>query len=92
MSIKITRTPNSINQTGGSNYVMWSGYNNLKTTSAGTYAITSNYIQGKSFPLNNRPAIISVSNFKAKIPSNAVVKKIVVHYRHSRRRCLVPRR
>ena len=85
MSIKITRTPNSINQSSGKTYVIFSGYNNLKNTSAGTYAISSTPIKKKSSSTGNRPATVSVSNFKAKVPSNAVVKKIVVHYRHSRR-------
>ena len=85
MSTKITRTPNSINQSSGKTYVIFSGYNNLKTTSAGTYAISSTPIKKKSSSTGNRPATVSVSNFKAKVPSNAVVKKIVVHYRHSRR-------
>ena len=85
MSIKITRTPNTIRQSSGSNYVMFSGYNNLKNTSASTYAISSTPIKKKSASSGNRPATVSVSNFKAQVPANAVVKKIVVHYRHSRR-------
>ena len=81
----ITRTGNDIKQTTSSNYVMWSGYNNLKTTDPKTYAVSTNPIKKKSAANGNRPAIISLTDFRAKVPSNAVIKKIEVYYRHSRR-------
>lgn len=81
----IRRTPHDAKQGKGGKYVQFSGLINLQDTKAGTYAVSQEPIQGKSSRYSNQPAPITVSDFRCKIPSNAVVKKIVVYYRHSRR-------
>lgn len=81
----VRRTPHDVKQGKGGKYVQFSGVINLQDTKAGTYAVSQEPIQGKSSSFSNQPAPVTVSDFRCKIPSNAVVKKIVVHYRHSRR-------
>ena len=85
---KLTKSPNTVDQGTHEEYVTFSGLNNIKNTSNSKYAVSSTYIKGKSETNGKRPSWVSASNFKFNIPSNSVVKKITVHYRHSRRaRC-----
>lgn len=78
-----TKTPNDTNQTSGGHYVTFTGLNNIKNTSGTPYAITT--IVGPKLSNKNRPSTVTATNFKFNIPSDAIVKKITVHYRHGKR-------
>ena len=78
-----TKTPNNTSQTSGGHYVTFTGLNNIKNTSGTPYAITGQI--GPKIFNKNRPATVSATNYKFNIPSDVVVKKITVHYRHSKR-------
>ena len=79
----LQRSPRTVAQTTGAT-VTFNGLDNLKNTSTKTYAITNKPIQGKNNNKDNTPSTIAVKDFKFNIPTNAIVKKITVHYRHSR--------
>ena len=70
--------PTAINQTSGGKFQTFKNLNNLKTTAE--YS-ESNTIHGKTKPLN-RPSTITVSNFKAGIPTGALISQITVKYKH----------
>ena len=72
--------PNTITQTSGGKYQTFTNLNNIKTTTG--YAQTG-MIHGKTKPLN-RPSTVTVSNFKASIPTGAIVTRISVTYKHSK--------
>ena len=78
-----TKTPNNTDQTSGGHYVTFTGLNNIKNTSGTPYAITT--IIGPKLSNKNRPSTVTATNFKFNIPSDAIVKKITVHYRHGKR-------
>ena len=78
-----TKTPNNTDQTSGGHYVTFTGLNNIKNTSGTPYAITT--IVGPKLSNKNRPSTVTATNFKFNIPSDAIVKKITVHYRHGKR-------
>ena len=75
-----TVLPSTVDQTSGGKFQTFKNLNNLKKTA--DYA-ESNTIHGKTKPLN-RPATIIVSNFKASIPTGALITKITVKYKHSK--------
>ena len=77
------KTPNNTTQKSGGHYFTFTGLNNIKNTSGTPYAITT--IIGPKLSNKNRPATVSATNYKFNIPSDAIVKKITVHYRHSKR-------
>ena len=79
----LQRSPRTVAQTTGAT-VTFNGLDNIKNTSTKTYAISNKPIQGKNSTKDNTPSTISVKDFRFNIPSNAIVKKITVHYRHSR--------
>ena len=78
-----TKTPNTTTQTNGGHYVQFTGLKNIQNTSGTPYAITG--VIGPKNQNKNRPSTISATNYKFNIPSDAVIKKITVHYRHSKR-------
>ena len=80
----LTKTANSISQTGSVMQVPFIQLNNLKNTNHKSYAYSKTPIQGG---LNNGrgPYLVRCKDFRFNIPSNSIVKKITIHYRHSKR-------
>ena len=80
----LTKKPNKATQITGSSYRKFDNLDNVKNTVSGSYAISDGTITSKS---DNRPtpSPVSLLDFRFNIPSNAIVKRIIVHYRHSKR-------
>lgn len=82
---KLTKTANSVSQTGGLMQVAFLQLNNLKNTNHKSYAYSKSPIRGKMASKERGPYIVRCKDFKFNIPVNSVVKKITVHYRHVKR-------
>lgn len=80
----LTKKPNRATQITGGFYRKFNNLDNVKNTVSGSYAISASTITGKSGD-HPTPSTVSVSDFRFNIPSNAVVKRITVHYRHAKR-------
>lgn len=81
----LTKTANSVSQTGGQMQVAFLQLNNLKNTNHKSYAYSKSPILGKMASKERGPYIVRCKDFKFNIPANSVVKKITVHYRHAKR-------
>lgn len=77
MTVK-TCFSSTIDYTSGGKFQTFKNLNNLKKKT--DYA-ESNVIHGKSKPLN-RPSTLTFSNFKAGIPTGALITKVTVKYKH----------
>ena len=75
--------PNKASQISGA-YRSFTHLDYIKNRSKNNFALSSNYIEPKSGD-KNQPATVTVSDFKTNLPSNAVVKKVTVHYKHAKR-------
>ena len=78
---KITKYCNTITQSSGTHDRDWKNIQNIKNNED-TYAET-NTIMAKSKPLRN-PATLTLSNFKANLPTGARIQQVIVTYRHSK--------
>ena len=81
----LTKTANSVSQTGGQMQVAFLQLNNLKNTNHKSYAYSKSPILGRMASKERGPYIVRCKDFKFNIPGNSVVKKITVHYRHAKR-------
>ena len=72
--------PTTINQTSGGHYRQFKDTINIRNDNS-YYAISNNVIEKKN-ETHNRPATITLTNFKFKLPAGAVVKKVIVEYNH----------
>lgn len=80
----MTKSPTTTSQTTGGKYTTFDHLNNIQNTNASSYAISKDPITGKKGN-KPRPSTVTCSNFKFNLPSNSVVKKITVFYRHRKR-------
>lgn len=76
----VVKHPNTVSQTTGGSYIVFQDLANLKTKSG--------YARSKT-PLPSgadaRPSTLTLTNYKANLPSDAYVTKITVHYAHYKR-------
>lgn len=73
-----TKYPNNISQTSGGAYCKFSNLNNIKNNSS-KFAESS---IGMKTEIENRPSVLTLTNFKFNIPSNAKITSIKVEYSH----------
>lgn len=79
----VTKYARTITQTTGGKFATFENLNNIKNNTTGSYSESHTRIKGKSGS-PNRPSTLSLTNFGFNIPSGALVKKIIVEYRHSK--------
>ena len=80
----MTKSPTTTRQTSGGKYTTFDHLNNIQNTNGTSYAISKTPVTGKK-ENKPRPSTVTCSNFKFNLPSNSVVKKITVYYRHRKR-------
>ena len=80
----MTKSPTNTSQTTGGKYTTFDHLNNIQNTNGTSYAISKTPVTGKK-ENKPRPSTVTCSNFKFNLPSNSVVKKITVYYRHRKR-------
>lgn len=82
----VTNYPSTISQTSGGVYCKFGNVNNIKNSSA-TFAEAS---IGMKTEIENRPSVLTLTNFQFNIPSNAKISKIDVAYAHYKKDCSIP--
>jgi hypothetical protein len=80
----MTKSPTKTSQTTGGKYTTFEHLSNIQNTNGNSYAISSNPVTGKKGN-KPRPSTVTCSNFKFNLPSDAVVKKVTVYYRHRKK-------
>lgn len=79
----VTKYCKTITQTTGGKFATFENLNNIKNNTTGSYAESHTRIKGKSGS-PNRPSTLTLTNFDFNLPSGALIKKIIVEYRHSK--------
>ena len=78
---KQTQYPTKFKQSSGSDIVDFHNLINVKNNNVKSYALTGKI--GKKTEKKDTPATVSSYEYKFKIPSNALVKKVTVKYYHT---------
>ena len=80
----ITRTPNKVWQEDNPYVQKFAHLDAIKNTKASSYAISEKPIGNKNDTRKGPPNLI-LKDFKLNVPTNALVKKITIHYRFDRK-------